>query len=600
MGVVHKLKQEVIDFILLEKKNSPQLSCRDLANLASQRFQVVISKSSINTILKNANLSSPIGRRSSGEKKFQIPLEKKKQILNNLSSASPEFVKGSPPALLSKPVETSPSVISSDVKQKNPGKDVLPLLPDPILEINEKQKISQVENESEILKNVFNIRRVLTKKAGHSYQQLGLLFLKLAFDEFYTNFRFKDLLEKYFHYKLPADFDDLLCLAYLKFVLEKHSTNKVLKESVLERIIPLSSQFDTPARLDSLKAITLSSKAELEFCLLKSQILQEIKKVKIILKDQTVVWMDPQCAIFWSDKLRMERPAILPKAVDLISQNLISNVKPVVFNIAQNIFPLPSCWPDVLAMLQTSNSAKGMEEIFLMDGNNKVLMNFNKIPLFSRRYLIGLASSQKETLNIGTGEKWAKKEIFYHEPTDQVFYFTDIKTEKWSSRVLTLYEEETKKEKFSILTNMNEDPAQGLISCFLEYWPDLYHASSFMLADRSLFRPEEEIEPMPKPVLSKEVSLEQILLGFFAEAWKDFVKFYLPFTKNTSQTLLESYFKLNGIFFNNKAGGMWEIWVESQFPYWDELAFTLQRINENRYKFEKNKQVYLRLKEIIS
>ncbi len=62
MGTIHKLKPEVINFIVEEKKNKPALSCRKLTLLILEKFNIKISKSSINIIIKEAGLSAPIGR----------------------------------------------------------------------------------------------------------------------------------------------------------------------------------------------------------------------------------------------------------------------------------------------------------------------------------------------------------------------------------------------------------------------------------------------------------------------------------------------------------------------------------------------------------
>ena len=63
MGVVYKLKPEIAQFILEEKRKSSILSCRALARLVEERFQTKVSKSSINILLKEAGLSMPVGRR---------------------------------------------------------------------------------------------------------------------------------------------------------------------------------------------------------------------------------------------------------------------------------------------------------------------------------------------------------------------------------------------------------------------------------------------------------------------------------------------------------------------------------------------------------
>ncbi|MDD5595377.1 MAG: hypothetical protein PHY94_03920 [Candidatus Omnitrophica bacterium] len=63
MGITHKLKPEIRDFILDAQKNNLKLSCRGIASLVFEKFQIQISKSSINTLIKNSGLSMPVGRR---------------------------------------------------------------------------------------------------------------------------------------------------------------------------------------------------------------------------------------------------------------------------------------------------------------------------------------------------------------------------------------------------------------------------------------------------------------------------------------------------------------------------------------------------------
>jgi len=63
MGVIYKLKTEIKDFILYEKKASPELSCRRLSSLVYDKFQIKVSKSTINTLFKTSGLSLPVGRR---------------------------------------------------------------------------------------------------------------------------------------------------------------------------------------------------------------------------------------------------------------------------------------------------------------------------------------------------------------------------------------------------------------------------------------------------------------------------------------------------------------------------------------------------------
>ncbi len=80
MGVIYKLKQEMVDFILTEKKAHSALSCRKLVDIIREKFQMEISKSAINQVIKNASLSNPVGRTPLPDKKtrrFKIPEQKK-------------------------------------------------------------------------------------------------------------------------------------------------------------------------------------------------------------------------------------------------------------------------------------------------------------------------------------------------------------------------------------------------------------------------------------------------------------------------------------------------------------------------------------------
>jgi len=74
MGVIHKLRPDVRDYIIEKKKTTPALSCRQLTSLIIEQFQINVSKSSINAIFKENNLSMPIGRRpKQKKKKFNLP-----------------------------------------------------------------------------------------------------------------------------------------------------------------------------------------------------------------------------------------------------------------------------------------------------------------------------------------------------------------------------------------------------------------------------------------------------------------------------------------------------------------------------------------------
>jgi len=63
MGVIYKLKPEIKEYILKAKQDNPVLSCRRMSALILDKFKLKLSKSSINALFKEADLSLPVGRR---------------------------------------------------------------------------------------------------------------------------------------------------------------------------------------------------------------------------------------------------------------------------------------------------------------------------------------------------------------------------------------------------------------------------------------------------------------------------------------------------------------------------------------------------------
>lgn len=83
MGVIYKLKDEVVQFIISQRQSNPLFSCRQLAESASQKFDLHLSKSSVHDVLKESGIVTPRGRKP--KDRFEIPQEKKKQIQVSLS-----------------------------------------------------------------------------------------------------------------------------------------------------------------------------------------------------------------------------------------------------------------------------------------------------------------------------------------------------------------------------------------------------------------------------------------------------------------------------------------------------------------------------------
>ncbi len=75
MGVIHKLKPKIRDFIIQKKTIESHLSCRKLTSLIFDKFQVKISKSSINALIKELGMSMPVGRRRKKKRRLVTEVE---------------------------------------------------------------------------------------------------------------------------------------------------------------------------------------------------------------------------------------------------------------------------------------------------------------------------------------------------------------------------------------------------------------------------------------------------------------------------------------------------------------------------------------------
>lgn len=75
MGVIYKLLPQIKDFIVEKKKENPDLSCRKTSSLVFNKFHLKLSKSSVNALIKQAGLSSPIGRRRKARRGATIEAE---------------------------------------------------------------------------------------------------------------------------------------------------------------------------------------------------------------------------------------------------------------------------------------------------------------------------------------------------------------------------------------------------------------------------------------------------------------------------------------------------------------------------------------------
>lgn len=129
MGTPYKIESEITDFILETKKINPNLSCRTVSDLIWEKFQKKVSKSSVNSILKNSGLSLSVGRR-------------KKRPLENLADRQIE-------KYIEKPLEIIPLKQPAIIPAKEPLAKEKPVLSSVDKPVEKHQEITPVESKEE-------------------------------------------------------------------------------------------------------------------------------------------------------------------------------------------------------------------------------------------------------------------------------------------------------------------------------------------------------------------------------------------------------------------------------------------------------------------
>ncbi|MDD5166734.1 MAG: helix-turn-helix domain-containing protein [Candidatus Omnitrophica bacterium] len=139
MGVKYKLQPEIGDFVLERKKAEPSISCRQLATLVLDKFKIEISKSSVNSIIKNAGLSMPVGRRQKKKRRrlgpVNLALEIKPGSPLAIVPEEPTEIPAQEPVLppIEKEVLKEPIILPEEPPEESP----VPPVEEPTKEITE-------------------------------------------------------------------------------------------------------------------------------------------------------------------------------------------------------------------------------------------------------------------------------------------------------------------------------------------------------------------------------------------------------------------------------------------------------------------------------
>ena len=219
MKTPYKLKNEIKQFIIDKKKVDLKLSCRRLVDLIRENFNTEISKSTINAVIKERDLSSPVGRTRIRARIIEQPL-----LLAKLQPVAENPVG---PLVLPEKAFSEPAV--------KPEEKVLVQPPNLV---SETRRLPEEERFSE---QPIEIKAV--KKEEKGLRNGGCLLLKIA--DLKSSLT-PSLVEKFAPY-LPGMPKDSLCtlieaLIYLPVFKDKNSLWQFLGKEISEKSLSQYSQ----------------------------------------------------------------------------------------------------------------------------------------------------------------------------------------------------------------------------------------------------------------------------------------------------------------------------------------------------------------------
>lgn len=458
MGVTYKLKQDVINFIIDQKRNNPKLGCRELAELASDKFKIKISKSSANSIIKNMDLSNSVGRPSKKieekNKKFQIPSEKKQQISKELHKI---------------PIPTE-NVVLSNQKSIDTGvnsglrnnsvmnKNVLGKLDISDRKINDKKMPSK--KKFDVIDSVQDMND-LYKSLDIKYA--GLIFLKLAFWEnledgflggltqtFNTGYE-KSLYDKlcnalflYAALDINQENDDLNLLLSVTDQIENININP----QTIDKTIPLSDQ------------VSLMSRTELEL----EQLSNQVGGFLIKLTNKTIIRLNASLTEIIDSEKFAKYQLPFKCSLDKLSNFVITNKKPLILFDSSVDGVFSNTLFDLLGSLGGLDGYK-IEEISILGAEGNVLADFSFIPQFSRKFAFGVFENNVNFSKIVKTSQWAPKESITVSSCGETILYTTTKTDYFNKKidgfkkdltVLTVWKEGDPSPIFAIITNLEK------------------------------------------------------------------------------------------------------------------------------------------------
>lgn len=554
MGVVYKLEAKIKDFILEKKKSDSNLSCRKLATLILDKFEIEISKSSVNSLVKNTGLSMPVGRR-----------RKKRRHRAEMPVPPPTEIK-----LLAPPLE---------IEAEKPVEVYMEAPVEPAIEL----PVDKTEIAAEL-----------------GTECSGAILLKAADFLLGGSYYITEAIRSRLSGHPP---DDLL--AKTEYLLYKPlfaiSENMTLKPD--SGLWPLIGQRFTPEEISSyLNELQEVKALNLDISQIISRVFQEVRSVKVSASDGSIFYLDGQLHTVWSTP-----------QIPYDFSTTIYNIKSYINKYSHKDMP----WVLFMAPGYDMPTKEFFDLILSLDSREKRIAKLtlygNK---FEELENIPLEQGKKRFLIFGLwpwqfGQYRRVKTIgefrpFSFTPLKKEFYISDVEIELLQPNVnkrvtligCALKTNPNEKIRLIILTNLalENTKAEELVNLYLSHWPSPEEAFQDFSRKIELFTYTASSQRFfSTEMLNLRKEIPEDLSGLFAFYLKIldlYVKWHflpLGYEDKDFPTIKERFYDLKAKL--NKQNDYAQATLEpaSGYPYLKDLEYALRRINEREILFDQTR-----------
>jgi hypothetical protein len=482
MGVIHKLTEEVIQFILEKKKEDPKIGCRSLSEIVSERFSRKVSKSSINSVLKEHGLSGSIGRPASpaGVKKdpFRIPQEKKERIFGPEhagSSKEPESVKEANtynaklsddrPQLRADPVQnaTIQAAETSDVPQKqNSQEQTLP--------------------ENTFWDEVEIIKEKERQEAGADLLSAGVVFVHAGAHYLGLVPALSNLFRQHLSVELPSSLERVISAVLALHFLGVKDEDEI-GSSKTEIVWALNGK----EILDSVRGFWnkfmtagLPERFDLIF---KNEIAQQLvhgSSIRLSTEIGPPIILDAQLSCLGRRNGAIAIP--ITKALDNLSERIVANNKPVIIESIEKSNDGHELCKNLLAAFDRCETRFKAIDVIGEDG--EVIASFSHIPRKRREFIVGTAAGEELFNKAVPSLKWGSFSPIYVQRLGRIYYIAQFdsgalandlgSTQKLAKTVVISSDREIGPQR-ALISNLINQSADSIAEQYLSHWPIYEH-----------------------------------------------------------------------------------------------------------------------------